>query len=214
MRRAVVLAGLLAGCKLHSLASVVSFEGEVDMSVSSIAFGRVATTLKMEMKGDKTRVETSLAGFSSVTLTDASAKKVWTLEPTTRTYTETDLSATTAAAKATMPKMSVRKTGRSDKVAGYDCDVYEVDDPSGALSHSELCLASGFSALALGLAGPFAAFAQADSFGDVLSHGFPLRMVVRDSKGAPLVTMEATRIERRKIPDSDLEIPPGFTKSR
>ena len=221
MRRAALLfaaVAMLASCKLRSLANLVSFEGEIDMSVggSMASTGMSTSTMKMEMKGDKSRMEVGGAGFAVVSITDASQKKVWTLMPAMHTYSEIDLSKTTAAAKASSlgkPKATSRKTGRTDKVAGYDCDIYEIDDPSGALSHTELCLASGLSMLSLGLTGPFAAFAKEDdTWGEVLSHGFPLRMVMRDPRGAPMITMEATHIERKKIPDSEFEIPAGYTK--
>ncbi len=188
------------------------FEGEIEMSVTIAA--SMPITWKVESKGDKTRIE----AIASTTITDTAAKKMWSLQPATHSYVETDLSslaAASAAAKAGGPKVSVKKTGRTDKVAGYDCDVYTVDDPSGALSDAELCLASGFSMLALGLGGPFSSFGSAASeeWSEILSHGFPLRVVLRDPSGAPLVKMEATHIERRSVPDSEFEIPPGYTKT-
>ncbi len=206
----VVTLVFLAGCKMHSLASVVSFEGEIDMSVSSPRAALGSTAIKIEMKGPKSRAEAGLAGFTMVSITDADAKKTWTLEPMTHSYTETDLGALAAA----KPKVTARKTGRSDKVAGRDCDVYEIDDPSGATGHTEFCMASGLTMMALGLSGPFAMFAKDGTWGDVLSHGFPLRMVMRDASGAPFMTMEATRIERRSVPDSEFEIPAGYAKKR
>jgi outer membrane lipoprotein-sorting protein len=225
MRRAplLVLAVLaLASCKLRGaglskLASLVSFEGEIDMSIGMAVPSTpgVASTIKLEIKGDKMRTETPGLGF--VNITDAGKKKTWLLEPTAHTYTEMDLSSATAAtatAPTTKSKATVVKTGRSDKVAGYSCDVYEVDDPSGAMSHTELCMASGLSMLAMGLTGPFAMFTKGnDAWSDVLSHGFPLRMIMRDASGAPLMKMEATKIEKKSLPDSEFEVPPGYTKT-
>jgi hypothetical protein len=68
--------------------------------------------------------------------------------------------------------------------------------------------------MALGLGGPFSTFATSnDAWGEVLSHGFPLRVVMRDPSGAPIVKMEATRIEKKSVPDSELAIPAGYTKT-
>ena len=215
MRRAHALTLVfVVGCKLHSLASAVSFEGEIDMSVSSPSAALGSTTLKIEMKGAKSRAEAGLAGFSMVTLTDGDAKKVRTLEPMTHTYTETDLDALARATRTSTAKVTARKTGRSDKVAGDDCDVYEIDDPSGMASHTEFCMASGLGMLALGLTGPFAMYGKDGTWGDVLSHGFPLRVVLRDARGATVATIEATRIDRHAVPDSTFEIPAGYTKKR
>src|SRR6185312_10271518 len=150
MRRAALvfaLVAMVASCKLRSLANLVAFEGEIEMSVGSSmpSMGSIKSSIKMEMKGDKARTE--LGGFGGgYSITDASQKKVWTVIPASHSYTELDLSKAAAVAKPVhKPKTTARKTGRSDKVAGYDCDVYEVDDPSGALSHTQLCLASGLS---------------------------------------------------------------------
>ncbi|HEY1955772.1 MAG TPA: DUF4412 domain-containing protein [Polyangiaceae bacterium] len=219
MRRAVLLfaaVSMLASCKLRSLQNLVSFEGEIDMSITMSLGSLGSSAIKMEMKGDKARMEVAMGSVSAVSITDASQQKMWTLMPATHQYSEMDLGAAAAAAKARShpkPKTSAHKTGRTDKVAGYDCDVYEIDDPSGALSHSEVCLASGLSMLSLGLSGPFAAFAKDDdTWGDLLTHGFPLRFVMRDASGAQTMTMEATHIERKKIADADFEIPAGYTK--
>jgi len=53
-----------------------------------------------------------------------------------------------------------------------------------------------------------------DAWSDVLSHGFPLRVTMRDASGKPLMNLEATRIEKKSIPDSELEVPAGYTKSK
>ncbi len=107
------------------------------------------------------------------------------------------------------------KTGRSDKVAGYSCDVYEFEDTTSSAIRTEVCTASGLSMLALGLASPFNAFAKSDdAWSAVLEHGFPLRIAIIDAKtGAPMMKMEATRIERKSIPDADLRVPAGYTKT-
>jgi hypothetical protein len=107
------------------------------------------------------------------------------------------------------------KTGRSDKVAGYSCDVYAIDDATYSPVRTEVCTASGLSMLALGLSNPFSAFAGGnDVWSEILSHGFPLRIAMLDpTSGAPMMKMEATRIERKSIPDADMRVPTGYTKT-
>jgi outer membrane lipoprotein-sorting protein len=203
---------LVASCKLHQLASVASFEGEIDMSTSTSLGASTAVAMKFKLKGTKMRTET--AGLGYATITDADAKKSWTLNPSARTYTEIALPSKTSAA----PKSKVKavKTARTDTVAGRACDVYEMVDPSSPTpSPIEMCMASGLGMIALGLSGPFASFAQGedDAWSEAFSHGFPLRITLRDPSGKPIVNMEATRIERKSVPDSEFQVPAGYTKT-
>lgn len=210
----LVALSLCASCKLQKLASVVSFEGEIEMATTMPLVSTKPITITMKMKGAKMRTETG--SFGGVSITDGDAKKMWTLDPWAHTYMETDLAAAAKVASATKSKatMKATKTSRSDKVAGYSCDVYELVDSTAPSSPIELCVASGLSMVALGLSGPFAAFASAgDAWGDVMSHGFPLRVMMRDPGGKLLMTMEATRIERKTEPDSEFEVPAGYTKT-
>ncbi len=181
------------------------------MSMSSAPLGTIGLpgSMTFKIKGDKLRTETPLAGFASIT--NGSAHKAWVLDTAARTYTETDLEGMKAT--GTKPKSTAKatNTGRHDKVAGYACDVWTIDDPpSGRV---ELCMASGVSMIAFGLSGPFSAFAKGDdAWSEVMSHGFPLRIVMFDPSGGPMMKFEATRVEKKTEPDSLFEVPAGFTK--
>src|SRR5512143_2121120 len=130
---------MLASCKLHKLAAVVSFEGEIDMSMGIGPTRTSSTTFKI--KGAKMRTETSsLGGFASIT--DMDAKKTWTIDPTSRTYSEVDLAALKAASATPKSTVKAVKTRRTDTVAGHACDVYEMVDPSAPLPVPvEMCMA-------------------------------------------------------------------------
>jgi hypothetical protein len=214
MRRVVLaLAALsfIASCKLHRLASVASFEGEIDMSTSTALGRSTPVAMTFELKGAKMRTEA--AGSAYATITDADAHESWTIDPTARTYTEVALSS-----KASAPKSKVKavKTARSDTIAGRACDVYEIVDPSVPTpSPIEMCMASGLGMIALGLSGPFASFAagEDDAWSEAFSHGFPLRITMRDPSGKPILDMEANRVERKSVPDSEFQVPAGYTKT-
>jgi hypothetical protein len=185
------------------IASAISFEGVIEMSLGT---GATATTTVTEVKG--------LGGF--VTITDMGAKKTWMLDSSGKTYTETDLSAAAKAAPAAPPKPPAKltKTGRSDKIAGYACDVYAIDEPASSM-HTEACVASGISLVAFGLTSPFAFMGKEDDvWAELVSHGFPLRVEMMTASGAPFVKMEATRVEKKSLPDSDFQVPPGYTKMK
>ena len=216
MRRFALLLALAAvtSCKvkgLGALASLVAFEGEIDMSMTMAMAPATGMTASFEMKGMKMRTETKGLG-SFVSITDAEAKKSWTIDNTAHTYTEIDLAklSSTPSVPGVKSTAKARNLGRSDKVAGYSCDLWEVADTT---MTTELCLASGLSMLALGLSGPFSMFAKGDdAWSQVLSHGFPLRMVMSDPSGRPMMKMEASRIDKKSIPDSEFTVPAGYTK--
>lgn len=221
----VVFAFAFSACKLKgfgatdgggpsivsALASLVAFEGEIDMSMTMAMAPATGMTTSFEMKGTKMRTETK-GVLATVSITDAEAKKTWTIDNTARTYTEIELAklSSSPATKTAKPTSTARSLGKSDKVAGYSCDLWEVTD---ATMRVEVCLASGLSMLALGLSGPFSTLTRGDdAWSEVLSHGFPLRIVVNDPSGKPMMKMEATRIEKKSVPDSEFAIPAGYTK--
>ncbi|HEX7602854.1 MAG TPA: DUF4412 domain-containing protein [Polyangiaceae bacterium] len=199
---------------MSALATLVGFEGEIDFSITMP--GPASTTLKM--KGDKMRMEFggiagAAAGTSGATIVDGAAKKTYTLMPATKEYLETDLSALPSSPPAAgTPKAKATNTGRTDKVAGYSCDIWTITSP-GLKVDSELCVAHGLTFLAMGV-GPFAGLGTGgDAWGEALNGGgFPLRMRVFDTPGHEMMHMEATRVEKKSEPDSLFEIPAGYTK--
>lgn len=198
-----------------TLASLVGFEGEIDLSIGMPALGatsKMTTTLKL--KGQKMRMEYGgLLGSSAGSMIyDAGSKKSYMLMPTTHQYTETDLSTLPSSTPApSTPKAVAKKTGTTDHIAGYECENWIVTT-TGSAGVSELCVSHGLTFYAMGF-GPFAGLGSGDSFGGALDGGgFPLRMRMLDASGKEIMRMEATRIEKKSEPDSDFEIPAGYTK--
>jgi hypothetical protein len=228
MRHFVLVLALaaLASCKLRgfgaadggapsivgTLASLVAFEGQIDMSMTMAMSPKASTMMTtFEMKGTKMRTESK--GIATyVNITDTDAKKSWVIDNAAHTYMEIDLAKITSPSPSVPKSTAVAKNlGKSDKVAGYSCELWEVVDRT---SRMELCIASGLSMMALGLSGPFSLFAKGDdAWSQVLSRGFPLRIVMSDPSGAPMMTMQATRIEKKSVPDSEFAIPAGYTKT-
>ncbi len=228
---AVTVAGLgITGCKglrssggdggttgggfFSTLASLVGFEGEIDLAIAMPGLSGSAITTTLKLKGKKMRMDYggtgALAAMTMGIIYDGETKKSYTLMPATHTYTETDLSKTPTTPPTTGPKPIAKKTGTSDKIAGYECENWIVTTP-GSPNANELCVAHGLTFYAMGF-GPFASFGSNDAWGGALDGGgFPLRMRMLDGTGKETMRMEATRIERKSEPDSDFEIPKGYT---
>lgn len=209
-----------------TLASLVGFEGEIEMAITMPALAGLggsgssgsSMTIDMKLKGDKIRMEYTMPGLPSMrgtaTIIDGGAKKSYTLMPASKEYMETDLDTAKKGAPpvppSTKPKPVVTKTGRTEKVAGYSCEVVSVAEP-GTRAHTELCVSKGLTFLGMGV-GPFSKLGSEAGFGEALEGGFPLRMETFDTTGASIVKMEATRIDKTTEPDSEFQIPPGYKK--
>jgi len=207
---------------LSTLATLVGFEGEIDMKIKSPAMGATGFgsgwSIAMKLKGDKVRMEMTMPSVPGIPSTmgasimDGGKKKAYTLMPTTKQYVETDLDPATkpTGPVKTGPKPVITKTGRTDKVAGYSCEIMTSQEP-GTRARSEICVSKGLTLLSLGM-GPFSKMGEGSGFEDILKEGFPLRMEMYDASGVLEMKMEATRIEKKSISDSEFEIPRGYTK--
>jgi hypothetical protein len=203
---AIALA-LVGSCKTHVVAEVVDaatplplegFEGEIDSSGDvSFTFGDkdsgVRTELKVEIKGDKIRVERDARW---VTIVDPAAKKTWRFDVTAHTFITDTLAAPPTQTNA-------KKTG-SDTVAGVPCEVWEMDE---ALGHRTLCIAPGLRKTYMGRAEPTWRGSSDDEA--LFTKGFPLRDATT-AGGQTMWRVETTRIVKRPIPDADFVMPADY----
>jgi hypothetical protein len=114
----------------------------------------------------------------------------------------------TRGAKSAPPSKppKVTKTGRMDKVAGYDCEDWEIESDDGKAS---LCVAKqGFSWFQLPLVGAPAEYAWAGELLDG-SH-LPLRAVMTGKDGKESGRVEVTKIEKKPLAANLFEVPPGY----
>jgi hypothetical protein len=129
-------------------------------------------------------------------------------------YSITDLKKLREGAPArTQETYSVKKLGR-DSVAGFSCEKALVTSSGG--SESELCVSAGLF--------PSAAWIAAESRGrsnnmmkalrDAGLEGFPIRWAIR-SRGEKQATstMELVRFEKKSVPSSAFEVPPGYKQT-
>ena len=107
-------------------------------------------------------------------------------------------------APSELPKID--KTGKKDKVAGYECEEWKITTKD---THVDVCMAgiSWIDLTPLGTASPELAFAAVAADG---AH-FPLRVAFFDEKGKLAMRAEATKIDKKKLDNANFVVPPGFT---
>ena len=191
-----------------------AFSGEMDMEVRNGPPGSKAMTSTFKVKGTKMRIDSSAeeGGGLGTILVEPTEKKMTMLDPNSKTamVMRVDVSGASgpsaggAGGGAAAKKTEFKKTGKTDVVAGYACDLYAFDgDEPGETG--EACVASGLSFLGMGgkLGGGWAS--SLPTLG-----GFPLRVVVLHA-GTEKSRWEVKRIAKKDLPDSEFQVPPGYT---
>lgn len=99
----------------------------------------------------------------------------------------------------------VQKTGKTDVVAGYQCEIWHVAKGNSA---GDLCIGQqGTSWFHIPLVGAPAQYAWASEIFD--GQHFPLRVVVSEN-GAEHGRLEVTSIQKKTVPAADFEVPAGY----
>lgn len=115
-------------------------------------------------------------------------------------------------------KLTVTPTGESETIAGIECDhyIFESTDEKKS-SRIDICGAKGMGFLGTGEhgGGPMATStllkAQNPELAKLAKSGFfPLKMTVKEGKKT--VTMEATKVEQKKLDAAMFAIPAGYTE--
>jgi hypothetical protein len=204
MKTWVLLAALalLPGCK-KGFGS--DFEGEITMKTQR---GSVAATLVIKAKADKLRFDTTtMDGKTASALYDPQTNKVTALLDTQKAYMDMDFSSPSAAPNVEAENAKIDKTGKKEKIAGVECEVWIAKDPSG--KRSEVCIAEGLAFFDLeGLrhgAGPWNKELKDKKM-------FPLRSVDYDAGGKEITRSEVTKIEPKKLDDALFQVPKDYTK--
>lgn len=180
------------------------FEGAITMNNTS--GDKPSKTMTYEVKGTKMRFDAPeergpMSG--GYVIFDTTAKKMTVVNDAKKTAMVMDvgaMGATPAGMPPAGPKPTVEKTGKTDTVAGYSCDVWKVTEASG--EKTEACVAKGIS---------FPAFGRHAGWMSSLEDGFPLRAISYDSAGKEKSKMEVTKIDKKSIDDSQFQVPAGYT---
>jgi hypothetical protein len=176
------------------------------------------------IKGDNIRTErrtnstdTAPSGPMGGMIFNAETKKAYVIMPERKMYLE--LSETTFEKTADHfkdMKYEIVRTGKTDTVAGYQCEIFQTKSKETGKIHSEACAAKGLANM-----GAFMGLNRSNAVsGDfskevrqIIKEGyFLLRMVRRDDDGSEKMRMEATSVEKKKLDNSLFTPPADYTK--
>ncbi len=199
------------------------FEGEIAMQAKTKRSGG-PTNMVFAIKKPKLRIdgsggagENAMLAQGAGIIVDPPAKKAYTLMPAMKRAMVIDLEKAKANARSMQgnvapggsnkPPPKITKTGATAVVAGYTCDVYDVEQGG---RKTELCVADGITWFdasdMVGLGAPDLAIAAV--MGGV--NKFPLRMIGYDAGGAEEVRLEATKVEKKKLDDARFVVPADY----
>jgi hypothetical protein len=223
-----------SGGGLLSFLSGGPFEGEIALQFQDKKSGKPPQTLVYEVKQPKMRLDvppetlasagpgSPIKGKSVWMLVDPPQKKMWAVTDDEKKAIVFDLEkmaddmkklrgssgggSHTPGTSGSKPPPKIEKTGKKEKVCGYECEIWTVTDEN---KKTELCAAEGikwFDLRSMGAASDPRAAVLAELTD--MNH-FPLR-VVQSENGAETERMEATRCDKKKMDDARFQVPPGY----
>jgi len=201
-----------------SLAFVVvglaaDFEGVIHMKNTSIDG---TSDMDWFAKGDKGRMEMQMEdGRKMFFIVDGKNRRMIMPMPEQKMYHEMAL-----GDDETMdaePDSILVRTGKTDTVAGYACEMVLIKDKKTNKTETELCIAKGLGYLmATGNMGRSGQRAEPPWMKEFREHfkdgGFPLRTIMRNDDGTEDTRMEVTKVEKKRLEESLFTVPPGYKK--
>ncbi len=205
------------------------FEGEIALSIHEKKSGKPPLTLIYEVKNPKMRLDVpadaarpGMNGKSVWMLIDPPQKKMYAVTDDEKKAVVFDLGkmgedmkklrgagggTPGAPSLPTKAPPKIEKTGKMDKVAGYECEIWKVSEEH---KNIEICAAKGISWFDLRSMGGGAMDPKAALLAELtdINH-FPLRVVVSEN-GVEAERIEATRIDKKKMDDARFQVPAGY----
>jgi hypothetical protein len=219
------------GGLLSFLSSGSPFEGEIALSMQEKKSGKPPVNLVYQVKPPKMRLDVppeaapqtggapSGRGAKSVwMLIDPPQKKMWAITDDDKKAIVFDMSKMADEAKklrgggaaagggaSNKPPPKITKTGKTDEVAGYECELWEMEEQTRKVS---VCAAKGITWFDMRSLGGFDPKAALLSELTDANH-FPLRVVATED-GVETERMEATRIQKKGLDDARFQVPAGY----
>jgi hypothetical protein len=215
---------LAVGCLLTSVHALAAdaFEGKVSLAITNEK-GRTQQ-LDYTMKGQKMRMDVNAEGHQAVTIMDMGKLEMMILVPEQKMYMVMPIKqavdkAMTQADLAGGNSPDIERTGKTEKILGYNTDQILVRDKEKG-TVTELWVAPDLGVfMGIGGGNPMGGGgrhggAAAAKWEEALKGkgGFPLRVISHDARGNQAFKMEATKIDPSAQPDALFNPPADFQK--
>lgn len=196
---ALAVAVSIAPAAAHSQGST-PFEGVVTFSTGQ---GR---TMDYSIRQGLIRVDMNEGGQRAAMIANPAAREMYMVMPEQKMYMVMTMPEDKAsAAQANYPEPT--KTGRKEVVAGHECEYYRIAHEE---SETEVCLAGDMGAFR-GFGGPMGNRKSPAWQKELGEKHFPLK-VIATIDGKKEVVLEATKVERKKLPASLFAPPSSYRK--
>ena len=183
------------------------FEGILHMATTHAATAG-SSSMDWYLKGEKARVEMSRGeGQTNVMIFDARTRTMQMAMPGKKSYMEINMEGERGEhLKEVLEKQTVERTGKTDKIAGYSCEIWRIKDKESSGPKTDICVAKGFGKAATFWVDPkeMRRSSQPGWVKQLVEEGgFGLRSIHYDEQGKESSRMEVTSIDK-KILDAGL----------
>jgi hypothetical protein len=192
------------------------FEGILHMSmIHQSADG--TSTMDWYLKGDKARVEMFRGqGLKNVMIVNAQSRTMQMGIPGQKAYMEFSLGGERGEHLAdALEKQEVTRTGKTDKIAGYSCEIWRITDKESNHLKSDICVGKGFGKAASFWIDPkeMKRSSQPSWVKQLVEEGgVGLRSIHYDEAGKESSRMEVTSVERKPLDAGLFFFPPDWVK--
>ncbi len=216
-RALVLVIGIVGG---PALSQAGDFEGVLHMKTTHLDMGGTATPMDWYVKGDMARMERKREdGQNHVMIMDGQKRTMVMLIPEKKVAMEFNLDAASDTMgdlmKEEIEKKSVDRTGKTDKVAGYSCEVWRVSDKETKKLEHEICVAKGFGRGATAFLDPkrVQGSSQPSWVKQLVKEGgFGLRTVHYGEDGKEASRSEVTGIEKKGLDAALFAVPADYAR--
>ncbi len=204
-----------------SLAAAQSFEGVIEMQMKG-PNQEASMPVKYLVKGDLVRMEMQSPRGEMTMIMDSKNKKTIILMPQMQSYMERSMDVPAQPA-GDAKKSEITKTGKTEKILGYDCEQFIMKGEKG---ETEMWAAKGLGTFTRpGMGGPGGG--PGGRRGGMGGGGqtpaaweeefrtkgyFPMRVVSLGADGKEESRLEATKIEKKELDAALFKVPEGWQK--